>query len=411
MSVHCFSSGPPSFRLRPRRFVVDRRPAVGIAATVLAAVVALAAGCGVWPTSTGPEPVVVGVDVDLTGRGPGVAYDNALRLVVEQVNERARAGAGRRIELRVLDNRGDPAMSAQNLASLAADPQVVAVVTAGCGACVIEASGSLALPVIALTGEEAVAAPAAERRWVFRLGPNAVDDADALSAAMAGDGVSTVAVIAAGDAYGRDGAHWFAVAAARDGLELTAAVEVPATADQAALAELAASVLDRRRRASTGDTDGPDAVLLWLPASQAAAVAQALRAAGYHGRFYADMVAADELATPEWLAGTRLVATPTAVAAERIAASPAAAARQEWVFAYVSRYGGYQLPSTWAADALLVLADAIERAGRADRVEVRDHLESTRIDGITGPVRFTAEQHSGLAGGLVILTATGDRWQ
>ena len=92
-------------------------------------------------------------------------------------------------------------------------------------------------------------------------------------------------------------------------------------------------------------------------------------------------------------------------------ASPAAAARQEWVFAYVSRYGGYQLPSTWAADALLVLADAIERAGRADRVEVRDHLESTRIDGITGPVRFTAEQHSGLAGGLVILTATGDRWQ
>ncbi|MBX6749413.1 MAG: ABC transporter substrate-binding protein [Micromonosporaceae bacterium] len=388
------------------------RPRTGrLAAAVLAATVSMAAGCGVWPTPTAPEPVVVGVDVNLTDRGPGAAYDNALRLVVEQVNERALAGAGRRVELRVLDNRGDRALSAQNLASLAADPQVVAVVTAGCGACVVEAAGSLALPVIALTGEEAVAAPAVQRRWVFRLGPNAVDDADALAATMAGDGVSTVAVIAAGDAYGQDGARWFAAAAARDGLEVTAMVEVPATADQATVTELAASVLDRRRRTSTRDTDGPDAVLLWLPAPQAATVAQGLRAAGYRGRFYADMVAADELATPEWLAGTRLVATPTAVAAERIAASPAAAARQEWVLAYVSRYGGYQLHSTWAADALLVLADAIDRAGSTDRAEIRDHLEYTRIDGITGPIRFTAEQHSGLAGGLVILTAIGDRWQ
>src|SRR5690606_35035132 len=125
------------------------------------------------------------------------------------------------------------------------------------------------------------AAPAAQRRWVFRLGPNAVDDADALSAAMAGDGVTTVAVFAAKDAYGQDGARWFTAAAERDGLDVTSTVEVPVTADQAALAELATSVLDRRRRSSTVDNDGPDAVLLWLPAPQAAAVAQALRASGY----------------------------------------------------------------------------------------------------------------------------------
>jgi branched-chain amino acid transport system substrate-binding protein len=401
----------------PSMHPVVRRRVRRVATTMLAVLVPLtvmvtvAAGCGVWPAPAGPEPVVVGVDVDLTGRGPGVAYENALRLVVEQVNERALAGPGRRVELRVLDNRGDPALSAQNLAGLAADPQVLAVVTAGCGACVIEASGSLTLPVVALTGEEAVAAPTAQRRWVFRLGPNAVDDADALVAAMAADGVTTVAVIAADDAYGQDGARWFAVAAARAGLAVTTTVEVPVAAGQAAVTELAGSVLDRQQRTSTVDDDGPDAVLLWLPAAQATAVGQALRATGYQGRFYADMVAADELATPAWLAGTRLVATPTAVAAERIAASPAAAARQEWVLAYVSRYGGYHLPSTWAADALLVLADALDRAGRPDRGEVRDHLEATRLDGITGPIRFTAEQHSGLAGGLVILTATGDRWQ
>jgi len=406
------------------RWVIDRGPggapyAAGrrragsrrrrLVAVVLAATAAVAAGCGVWPTRTAPEPAVIGIDVDLTGRGPGPAYDNALRLIVEQINERALAG--RPIELQVLDNRGDRGLSAQNLARLAADPQVVAVVTAGCPICVIEAAGSLTLPVIALTGEESVAAPAAQRRWVFRLGPNAVDNADALAAAMAGDGVTTVAVLASADPYGREGVRWFAQAADRVGLTVTTTVEVPSPVDEATLTGLTSSILDRRRRPSTGDSSGPDAVLLWLPAPAATAVAQSLRSAGYHGRFYADMLAAGELAAPGWLAGTRLVATSTAVAAERIAASPAAAARQEWVLAYVSRYGGYQLHSAWAADALLVLADAIARAGRPDRAEVRDRLEFTRIDGITGPIRFTAEQHSGLAGGLVVLTATGDRWQ
>lgn len=380
---------------------------------VLAAVVA-AAGCGVWSAPAEPAAVVVGVDVDLTGRGPGVAYDNALRLAVERVNERQLAGAGRRMALRLLDNRGDAALSAQNLATLAADPEVVAVVTAGCAQCVVDAAGSLSVPVVALSGSEAVAAPAAERRWVFRLGPNAADDADVLSAAMAHGGVNSVAVIAADDTYGRDGARWFGEAAARDGLKMTTTVEVPVAADGAELEDVAATVLETRPRMSPvdDDGDGPDAVLLWTYAPQAGQIAQALRAAGFRGGIYADMVAADELFGPGPLTGARLVATPTAVAAERIAASPAAAARQEWVLAYVSRYGSYQLHSTWAADALLVLADAVSRAGGTDPAEVRGRIESVRIDGITGPIRFTPAQHSGLLpGALVMLTATSDRWQ
>jgi len=383
-------------------------------AAALAVTVTAAAGCGVWSASAEPVAIVIGVDIDLTGPGPGVAYGNALRLSAEQVNERQLAGADRRVELRVLDNRGDAAQSAQNLAMLAADPDVVAVVTAGCAQCVIDVAGSLSVPVVALSGEEAVAAPVAERRWVFRLGPNAADDADVLSAAMARAGVDTVGVITADDSYGRDGARWFGLAAERDGVEVAVTVEVPAAPSEAELADIAATLLDAGSRASTVDREdeSPDAVLLWTYALPAGQVAQALRAAGYRGELYADMIAADELFGPGPLAGARLVATPTAVAAERIAASPAAAVRQEWVLAYVSRYGGYHLQATWAADALLVLANAVLRADSTDRGAVRARIESTRIDGITGPIRFTAEQHSGLLpGALVILTATGDRWQ
>lgn len=410
---------------------MTRRPAGRVLALVGIAVLAaglMAGGCGVWSSPADPAVVVVGVDMDLTGNAAGLdgrtaglnapaagragAFDHALQLTAERINERGLAGAGRRVELRVLDNRGDPALSAQNLATLASDPEVTAVITAGCASCVIDAAGSLSVPVIALTGEETVAAPAAERRWVFRLGPNAADDADVLSAAMAADGLATVAVVAASDGYGRDGVRWFAAAAQRDGLAVTTTVEAPAAATEAELTALATSLLDRRRRSATVDDDGPDAVLLWTYASQATVIAQALRAAGYGGRFYADMVAVDELFGPGPLVGARLVATPTAVAAERIAASPAAAMRQEWVLSYVSRYGGYRLHATWAADALLVLADAVSRAGTPSRAEVRARIESTRIDGITGPIRFTAEQHSGLLpGAVVVLTADGDRWQ
>lgn len=407
------------------------RTLVGIVAGIVVLLASsLAAGCGVWSSSDDATLVVVGVDVNLSGRGSdpaaaasgagvdawatasGPAFADALRLAAERVNERNLAGAGRRVHLRVLDNRGDPALSAQNLATLAADPEVAAVITAGCPSCVTDVAGSLTVPVIALSGQEAVAAPAAQRRWVFRLGPNAADNADVLSAAMAADGVTAVAVIAADDAYGQDGLRWFAAAAQRDGLEVTATLELPGSAAEAELATLVTSVLDRRLRATTVDDARPDAVLLWTPAPQAAQVAQALRAAGYRGRLYVDMVAVDELFGPGPLAGARMVATATAVAAERIAASPAAAARQEWVLSYVARYGGYRLPATWAADALLVLADAVAQAGTTSRAEVRAHIESTRIDGITGPIRFTAEQHSGLLpGALVVLSADGDRWQ
>src|SRR5690554_902384 len=125
--------GAVSPRSRARRAGVAR-------AAMLAATLALA-GCGAWSASAAPVTVLIGVDVDLASRGPGVAYGNAVRLMTEQINKRELAGPGRRVELRMLDNRGDPALSAQNLSTLAADPAVVAVITAGCTGCVIDAAG------------------------------------------------------------------------------------------------------------------------------------------------------------------------------------------------------------------------------------------------------------------------------
>jgi branched-chain amino acid transport system substrate-binding protein len=383
------------------------------------------AGCGAVRAWLAPVPVpvaVIGVDLDLTGPAPGVGYGNGLRLAVELVNTQRLAG-GHHIELRMLDNRGDAATSAHNLVTLAADPQVVAIITAGCAQCVIDTAGELAVPVIALAGEEEVAAPADQRRWVFRLGPTAADDADVLSQAMARHGVSTVGVIATVDPYGQEGLRWVRDAAVRDGLEVVATAELDPSAGEVAVAEAARVVASWQPpsdplvlpAADQPESTGPHAVVIWVPASQATAVAGALRGAGYTGRFFVDMVAADELfltGTESVWAGATLVFTTTAVADQRIASSPAAAARQEWVLSYVSRYQTYHLHSSFAADALLVIAAAIARGGIISRAGIRDRIESTRLDGITGPIRFTADQHCGLSpAALLTLTATAERWQ
>jgi branched-chain amino acid transport system substrate-binding protein len=156
-------------------------------------------------------------------------------------------------------------------------------------------------------------------------------------------------------------------------------------------------------------------VVIWAYAPLAAGVATGLREAGYEGQLFVDMVGADDLfLTGEATAfeGATLVFTNTPVADQRIASSPALAARQAWVLDYAARYGTYHLHSSWGADALLILADAIRRAGGADRAVIRDRIESTRMDGRTGQLRFSGDQHSGLSpGALVTLTASGDRWQ
>lgn len=403
-----------------RRETMLRRLAAHPAlAVVTVAVSLLPAGCsgiGAWSS---PAPVIVGVDLNLTGRGPGVVFDNGLRLALEQVNEQL-AGQ-RRLQLRVLDNRGDEDISAQNLTRLSADPHVAAIITAGCAACVIEAADTLTVPVISLDGSEAVAAPAAERRWIFRLGPNAGDNADVLSLAMARAGIETIGVIAVKDAYGEEGLRWVRDAAGRDRLDVVAAPRVRA-GDEASVTAAARAIAQWQPppdpfTPTTEDRDGggPDAVVLWTYAPQAAEVAAALRDAGYTGRLFLDMVAADQLFLSGVAAafdGATLVFTATPVADQRIASSPALAARQAWLLAYVSRYDTYDLHSTWAADALLVLADAIKRTDTIERAAVRDRLESTRLDGMTGPIRLTGDQHSALSPhALVTLTATGDRWQ
>jgi branched-chain amino acid transport system substrate-binding protein len=376
--------------------------AIGVAAVLL--------GSGCTALSSGPEggTVVIGADLELTGdeAALGIAYHNALLLKVEQVNDQGLLG-DRTLRLEVRDNRSDEATGAANLTELTSDPEISAIVTGGCARCVlssVETINGAGVPTIALAAPDAISTPVQERRYVFKLAPNAFDSAAVLASELRRAGVDTVALVAGIDDYGQDGLAAMTNAAERADIDVvqTAQVSVDGSDAPAAAAGIAA-----------GD---PDAVVVLSSAVVASAIGRSLDDAGYSGGLYLDAVAASGLfvAGEEGaaLGGAMMVFTETLVIDEVIATSPAKAARKTWLRDYVARYGRYDAFASFAADAVQIVVDAINRVGSTDRDEIRTAIEGTQLDGLSGPVRITPENHSGLAPqALTALVVRGDRWR
>jgi branched-chain amino acid transport system substrate-binding protein len=106
-----------------------------------------------------------------------------------------------------------------------------------------------------------------------------------------------------------------------------------------------------------------------------------------------------------------MVFTQTLAIDDVIATTPAKAARKQWFRDYTSRYGSYSGVAAFAADAVDLVAAAVARVG-GDRDRIRDILETSQIDGLSGPIRFTPDSHSGLMPqALTMLVARSGRWR
>lgn len=397
---------------------------LGVVATA-AMVTLVGSSCAIGDQSEA-DPVVIGADLELTGSGSelGSVYRNALELKVAQVNEQGLLG-DRRLELDVRDNRSDGATAATNVAELAGDPDVDAIITGGCVSCAVavaEAASDLAVPVIALAGPDVVSEPVEERRYLFKLGPDADHIANALVSEL-GNGVETIGLVTVGDAYGEEGASAMAAAADRGGVEIV--VQESITADEQSIASAAAAVIAYQVPVDplaelTGDVQaqqGPDAVAVWAPSALAGSFVAELRRIGYEGGLYLDAAAAGNLfltgeqsALPD---GVTMIFTETLVIDEVIATSPARAARKNWFSEYSAQFGSYHAFSSFAADAVQLVVNAVNEGGGTDDPEVlRNIIETAQMEGLTGTIRMSPRQHSGLMPqALVPLVARDDRWR
>ncbi len=379
-----------------------RVTASAVVSTMLAAGLA---GCTSDDDTAGDvTEVVIGADL-ASGSAVDTAYARALQLKIEQINASGSLG-DRRLVLRVQDNRSDPTASLRNISTFADDPSVAAVVTGICGECVVGAVKKInekKLPTIALAASDEVSDPVAERRFVFKLGPNSQDSNAAMVAELTRTKTKRVGILYADDDYGNGATNALVGELTKAGIDVTARSRVKPTAT-----EITQAV------GSLADTD-PDALVFLVGSDQASAAAIGSQAAGFKGRVYFDAAAAGELFLPrEAAAATNdatMVFTQILVIDDVIATTPAKAARKQWFRDYTSRYGSYSGTAAFAADAAELIAEAVTKVG-ADRIRLRDVLETSQIDGLSGPIRLTPDNHSGLMPqALTVLVARSGRWR
>ncbi|MEJ3743728.1 ABC transporter substrate-binding protein [Actinomycetes bacterium KLBMP 9797] len=376
-----------------------------LAAVASAIVLVPAAGCDAGGETQAKEDILIAADLELSGAAAaiGTAYDRALRLKVEQINAAGVLG-GRKIKLEVRDNRSDKTLSTANIGDFTNNREVAAIITGACGDCVIAAAKSTndaKVPTISLAPVTGATAPLAERKYIFKVGVNPADDAALIAGELRSAGSTRVGLLTTDDAYGLDGQN--AMKGELDGTEQAKIVSTT---------QFKPTDTDVNQRVRTVLDADPDALVVWAFADQAQRVAGSARSAGYTGPIYFDAAAAGDLFMAQGMENTTLVFTQTMAIDDVIATNPAKSARKQWFRDYTSRYGSYFGPASFAADALQLLASAIEQSGGTDRDAVRDALESVKVDGLSGPLRITPENHSALMPqALVALVANSNRWR
>jgi branched-chain amino acid transport system substrate-binding protein len=368
-------------------------------------------GCEIGGEPQNTSPIVIAADLELSGASApiGKVYQRALELKAQQLNSSGALG-GRKIELRVKDNRSDAAESLRNINDFSSDSRVTAIIMGGCNECAVGAVrtiGEKGIPTVALASSGEVTEPVADRRFVFKLAPNAADSAAALTTELTRRNIRKVAVLHSADKYGQEGLAALNSEFTKAGIRLTRAESVRTT--------------DTEVSTQIGDliAKKPEALIVWTPPEQASLAATTARQSRFTGALFFDASAAGDLflgASARSTERATLIFTQTMVIDDVIATTPAKAARRQWFQEYTARFGGYNGYSSFAADAVQLIADAELRAGgepgEVDRDALRDVLETSQLDGLSGPIRMTPDNHSGLMPqALTTLVARGGRWR
>jgi branched-chain amino acid transport system substrate-binding protein len=356
------------------------------------------------------QTIVIGADLT-NASAVDTAYARALQLRIEQVNASGVLG-NRKLALRTADNRADKTASLRNISAFADDPAVGAVVTGSCDECTVSSADTIndkKIPTIALAASDEVASPVSARRYVFKLGPNSSDNANALVSELSrlnkAKQLTTpdVAILYSDDLYGRGGNAAMRPALKNAGLTVKSARAIKPTAG-----DIGTSV-------NLLLASKPAAMIVLTAPEQATLAAASAKAAGFTGRIFFDAAAASDLFLPQDVAkatnDTTMVFTQILAIDDVIATTPAKSARKQWFRDYTSRYGSYSGVASFAADATDLIADAVARAG-GDRDRIRDILETSQTDGLSGPIRLTPDNHSGLMPqALTLLVARAGRWR
>ncbi|WP_026620799.1 branched-chain amino acid transport system substrate-binding protein (plasmid) [Ensifer sp. WSM1721] len=342
-----------------------------------------------------PAMAEIRIGATLSETGPaaflGDPEAKTLKLLVDEIN--AAGGVnGEKIELIVYDDGGDPSKARTFATRLVEDDEVVAVIggtTTGTSMAILQVFEDAEIPFISLAGAIEIIDPV--RPFTFKT-----PHTDRMACAkifedMKARGLTKIGMISGSDGFGASMRKQCLEIVGDYGIEVLAdETYAPADADMTPQLTNIKGGAGVQAILNAGFGQGPAIVT-----RNCAQLAVGLPLYQSHG------VASDgfiELAGASAAEGVRLPGTALLVAKLLPESDPQRPVVTAYKASYetatgkpVSTFGGY------AHDALRILVDALNRAGKAEPQAIRDAIEETSgLVGTTGTVTMSGEDHLGL---------------
>jgi len=362
----------------------------------IAMVFAVMAAIGVWAyaaeTTAAPAPIKVGAIFGVTGPAAylGAPEQKTAEMVVDKIN--AAGGVdGHKIVLIVKDSGAKPENAISMAKQLIDEEKVLAIIgpsTSGESMAIKNICQEAKTILISCAAAETIVDPVAS--YVFKTPQKDSDAAKLIFKTMKEMGISKIGVIASNDGFGDGGKMQLAKYAGEFGI--TIAISESYAKDATDLTDLLTKVKGQEVQAVVNWSIVPAQSLVAKTMKQIGLDVQLFQSHGFGNIKY---VEAGGPATN----GTLFPCGRLLVAEELPSSDPQKAILMEYKKDYETKYkedastfGGH------AYDALLLLTDAIKKAGSTDTDKVRDALENLKgVVGTAGVFNMSATDHNGLS--------------
>jgi branched-chain amino acid transport system substrate-binding protein len=368
-----------------------RHPCTSSFMRVVAVILGLLAGAGWSGRALAEEPIKIGALFAVTGGASflGEPEKKTAEMLVEKLNKSGGI-LGRQVQLIILDTQGAPEKATAMATQLIQEHQVLAIIgpsTSGESMAIKGLCQENQVPLISCAAAEKIVNPLAT--YVFKTPQNDAFAAKKIYAQMKAMKLTKIAIVSANDGFGKAGREQLQKLAPEFGLTILA--------DEAyGKEDTDLTALVTKLKAT-----GAEAVVNWSIVPAQAIIAKNMKQIGFnvplfqsHGFGnikYVEMAgpAAEGIIFP---CGRLLIAESLPDGQPQKALL--VAYKKEYETRYkenASTFGGH------AYDAVLILTEALKKAGAADRAKVRDAIEGLKgLQGTAGEFNFAPADHNGL---------------
>ena len=359
------------------------------------------------------DTIKIGAFFDLSGRAAFIGTPTKLvaEMAVDKINSEGGIN-GKQLELVIGDTEADPAKAVSLAKKFIYKDEVVAIIgptMTDTGMAVKMLANKGKTPIFMTVGGDPVimGGKFGPFDWVFKSPQRSSIAVKRLFQYLQQHQIKTIALLSAADGFGKDGARWIKKLAPEYGIEIVAEESFgPRDTDMT-------TQLTNIRRTE------PQAIVTWTIGPAGAIVAKNRAQLGIE----LPLFQCHGLPDPKYIElagnaseGNRMPSTKLLVADELPDSDPQKAVILEFIRRYTEKGYTEQFPinthSGYAWDAIMILAQAIEKSGTEPEA-LRQAIESTSNHiGISGTYNISAEDHNGLdTSSMVIVTVKDGKFR